>query len=29
MIVFMNPPKEVDEFIIELVGVERAPAASN
>jgi len=28
MIVFMNPPKEVDEFIIELVGVERA-AASN
>ena len=25
MIVFMNPPKEVDEFIIELVGVERAP----
>jgi predicted Zn finger-like uncharacterized protein len=29
MIVFMNPPKEVDEFIIELIGVERAPAASN
>lgn len=29
MIVFMNPPKEVDEFIIELAGVERAPAASN
>jgi predicted Zn finger-like uncharacterized protein len=29
MIVFMNPPKDVDEFIIELVGVERAPAASN
>ena len=29
MIVFMNPPKEVDEFIIELSGVERAPAASN
>ena len=28
MIVFMNPPKEVDEFIIELVGVERAPAAN-
>jgi len=28
MIVFMNPPKEVDEFIIELSGVERA-AASN
>jgi predicted Zn finger-like uncharacterized protein len=28
MIVFMNPPKEVDEFIIELAGVERA-AASN
>ena len=28
MIVFMNPPKEVDEFIIELVGVERA-ATSN
>jgi predicted Zn finger-like uncharacterized protein len=24
MIVFMNPPKEVDEFIIELAGVERA-----
>jgi predicted Zn finger-like uncharacterized protein len=29
MIVFMNPPKEVDEFIIELVGVDRATAASN
>jgi len=29
MIVFMNPPKEVDEFIIELAGVERAQAASN
>jgi predicted Zn finger-like uncharacterized protein len=29
MIVFMNPPKEVDEFIIELSGVERMPAASN
>jgi hypothetical protein len=28
MIVFMNPPKEVDEFIIELIGVERAPAAN-
>jgi predicted Zn finger-like uncharacterized protein len=28
MIVFMNPPKEVDEFIIELSGVERMPAAS-
>lgn len=28
MIVFMNPPKEVDEFIIELVGVERVPAAN-
>ena len=28
MIVFMNPPKEVDEFIIELSGVERA-ATSN
>ncbi len=28
MIVFMNPPKEVDEFIIELSGVERS-AASN
>ena len=28
MIVFMNPPKEVDEFIIELSGVERVPAAS-
>jgi predicted Zn finger-like uncharacterized protein len=26
MIVFMNPPKEVDEFIIELAGVERAAA---
>ena len=28
MIVFMNPPKEVDEFIIELFGVERAPASN-
>jgi len=28
MIVFMNPPKEVDEFIIELAGVERTPAAN-
>ncbi len=28
MIVFMNPPKEVDEFIIELAGVERAPASN-
>jgi predicted Zn finger-like uncharacterized protein len=28
MIVFMNPPKDVDEFIIELVGVERAPASN-
>jgi hypothetical protein len=28
MIVFMNPPKEVDEFIIELSGVERAPASN-
>jgi hypothetical protein len=28
MIVFMNPPKEVDEFIIELSGVERMPAAN-
>ena len=28
MIVFANPPKEVDEFIIELSGVERS-AASN
>lgn len=28
MIVFTNPPKEVDEFIIELAGVERS-AASN
>jgi predicted Zn finger-like uncharacterized protein len=28
MIVFMNPPKEVDEFIIELSGVERAPATN-
>ncbi len=26
MVVFMNPPKEVDEFIIELSGVERAAA---
>ncbi len=28
MIVFMNPPKEVDEFIIELSAVERAPASN-
>ena len=28
MIVFLNPPKDVDEFIIELSGVERS-AASN
>jgi predicted Zn finger-like uncharacterized protein len=28
MIIVMNPPKEVDEFIIELSGVERMPAAS-
>jgi hypothetical protein len=28
MIVFMNPPKEVDEFIIEISGVERMPAAN-
>jgi len=28
MIVFMNPPKEVDEFIIELAGVERAAATN-
>jgi len=27
MIVFMNPPKEIDEFIIELSGVERMPEA--
>ncbi len=28
MLVFMNPPKEVDEYIIELAGVERAPAGN-
>jgi len=28
MLVFMNPPKEVDEYIIELTGVERAPASN-
>ena len=28
MLVFMNPPKEVDEFIIELSGVERMPASN-
>ncbi len=27
MIVFFNPPKEIDEFIIELSGVERMPEA--
>jgi hypothetical protein len=28
MIVFINPPQEVDEFIIELSGVEKAPASN-